>query len=312
MHVGRQNNVADLHPLSCAVPDHRLTPNGRFELNKKICLTSQYRAALFNRYRLIYWPAVTGYHEESWQPAWGIRTALVALMSFFHTEAKGAIGGLDTAPEERRRLALLSKDWCCPTCACKNSELLPAVASKSAATTAEAATSTPDAMEKAAVETPKGGATEATSIETIRAVPLSPSLSISPAAQTPDLPLDISAGTSAASHISLQPSSAPRGNTTMGEDPLPSSDTQGTSSAIDARLVDAQASIQRVIRHRPSESMQGSAASPSLPSSPTPASSATSLMRREAEALSPPPVWLDGMIGLVLVALASLLCRKIL
>lgn len=67
-----------------------MTPNGRFELNKKVCLT------------------ITGFHEESWQPAWGIRTALVGLSSFFQTEAKGAIGGLDTPIAERKRLAALS------------------------------------------------------------------------------------------------------------------------------------------------------------------------------------------------------------
>lgn len=66
-----------------------MTPNGRFELNKKICLS------------------ITGYHDESWQPAWGIRTALVGLGSFFSTEAKGAIGGIDAPEKERRRLAAL-------------------------------------------------------------------------------------------------------------------------------------------------------------------------------------------------------------
>lgn len=83
---------------------------------------------------------VTGFHEESWQPAWGIRTALVGLsvssctlfysmlnptssadslvslshdqmynlpQSFFTTEAKGAIGGLDAPASERKRLAAL-------------------------------------------------------------------------------------------------------------------------------------------------------------------------------------------------------------
>lgn len=84
-------------------------------------------------------PTVTGFHEESWQPAWGIRTALVGLsvcnapshgrmlsdadclslnailtlrrmlarQSFFTTEAKGAIGGLDAPASERKRLAAL-------------------------------------------------------------------------------------------------------------------------------------------------------------------------------------------------------------
>ncbi|KAI8880812.1 UBC-like protein, partial [Backusella circina FSU 941] len=64
-----------------------LTPNGRFELNTKICLS------------------ITGFHPEFWQPAWGIRTVLLAVIGFFPTEARGAIGGLDYPPAERKRLA---------------------------------------------------------------------------------------------------------------------------------------------------------------------------------------------------------------
>ncbi|PHZ08864.1 UBC-like protein [Rhizopus microsporus ATCC 52813] len=64
-----------------------LTPNGRFELYKKICLS------------------ITGFHPEFWQPAWGIRTILLAVIAFFPTEAKGAIGGLDYTQAERRQLA---------------------------------------------------------------------------------------------------------------------------------------------------------------------------------------------------------------
>lgn len=37
-----------------------MTPNGRFEANREICLS------------------ISGHHEETWQPAWGVRTALVA------------------------------------------------------------------------------------------------------------------------------------------------------------------------------------------------------------------------------------------
>ncbi|KXN71354.1 UBC-like protein [Conidiobolus coronatus NRRL 28638] len=66
-----------------------LTPNGRFQLFTKICLS------------------ITGYHPEFWQPAWGIRTVLVALISFLNEKAEGAIGGIDTSKEERQRLAKL-------------------------------------------------------------------------------------------------------------------------------------------------------------------------------------------------------------
>ncbi|GAA5799035.1 hypothetical protein HPULCUR_004444 [Helicostylum pulchrum] len=75
-----------------------LTPNGRFELNTKICLS------------------ITGFHPEFWQPAWGIRTVLLAVVGFFPTEARGAIGGLDYTKEERKRLAKKSIDWVCSVC----------------------------------------------------------------------------------------------------------------------------------------------------------------------------------------------------
>ncbi|TPX66662.1 hypothetical protein CcCBS67573_g07741 [Chytriomyces confervae] len=72
-----------------------LTPNGRFELNKKICLS------------------ITGFHAETWRPAWGIRSALTALISFFPTEGNGAIGALDWTPDERAVYAKKSLDWAC-------------------------------------------------------------------------------------------------------------------------------------------------------------------------------------------------------
>lgn len=75
-----------------------LTKNGRFEVGTKICLS------------------ISAYHEETWQPAWGIRTMLEALISFLPTEGAGAIGALDWTPEERRRLAVQSRSYVCPTC----------------------------------------------------------------------------------------------------------------------------------------------------------------------------------------------------
>ncbi|KAF9338059.1 Ubiquitin-conjugating enzyme E2 J1 [Podila minutissima] len=91
-----------------------LTPNGRFELNKKVCLS------------------ITGYHPEYWQPAWGIRTVLVAVMGFLPTESKGAIGGLDTSVEARKALAVRSKAWKCQACQQSNVEILLDVAPENA------------------------------------------------------------------------------------------------------------------------------------------------------------------------------------
>ncbi|KAK4191582.1 ubiquitin-conjugating enzyme E2 J1 [Podospora australis] len=72
-----------------------LTPSGRFEVNREICLS------------------ISGHHEETWQPAWGVRTALVALRTFMETDVKGQLGGLETGPEVRKQLAAASGGWKC-------------------------------------------------------------------------------------------------------------------------------------------------------------------------------------------------------
>lgn len=75
-----------------------LTPNGRFELHKKICLS------------------ISGYHPESWQPSWSIRTAILAIIGFMPTKGEGAIGALDYSAEERKVLARKSSTWSCQCC----------------------------------------------------------------------------------------------------------------------------------------------------------------------------------------------------
>ncbi|OAA52082.1 Ubiquitin-conjugating enzyme/RWD-like protein [Metarhizium rileyi] len=82
------------------------TPNGRFEANREICLS------------------ISGHHEETWQPAWGIRTAIVALRSFMETDARGQLGGLDTTEEVRRRLARESRSFKCSICARSNADII--------------------------------------------------------------------------------------------------------------------------------------------------------------------------------------------
>ncbi|XP_026089727.1 ubiquitin-conjugating enzyme E2 J1-like [Carassius auratus] len=83
-----------------------LTPNGRFEVGKKICLS------------------ISGHHPETWQPSWSIRTALIAIIGFMPTKGEGAIGSLDYTPEERRALAKKSVDFCCDACgSCMRSAL---------------------------------------------------------------------------------------------------------------------------------------------------------------------------------------------
>ncbi|KAL3111164.1 hypothetical protein niasHT_018038 [Heterodera trifolii] len=86
-----------------------MTPNGRFETNKKICLS------------------ISGYHPETWLPSWSIRTALLAFVGFMPTHSAGALGGLECSREERRRLAIKSLDWRCATCGVLMRDALPAL-----------------------------------------------------------------------------------------------------------------------------------------------------------------------------------------
>jgi len=86
-----------------------LTPNGRFELNTKICIS------------------FTSYHEELWQPAWGVRTAIIGLQGFFPLKGQAAagVGSIEYPASERQRLAALSRDWVCPHCQQSNLDCLP-------------------------------------------------------------------------------------------------------------------------------------------------------------------------------------------
>lgn len=81
-----------------------MTPNGRFETNKRLCLS------------------FTSYHPESWTTAWGVQTILTSVIAFMPTRADGAIGGLDSTDAERRKYAIESRKWHCKEC---NLELEP-------------------------------------------------------------------------------------------------------------------------------------------------------------------------------------------
>ncbi|KAK4554275.1 hypothetical protein LTR86_008483 [Recurvomyces mirabilis] len=83
-----------------------LTPTGRFEVNREICLS------------------ISGHHEETWQPAWGIRTALVAIRSFMDTSASGQLGGMEASEDVRRRMAGQSTSFKCTACGKSNVEVM--------------------------------------------------------------------------------------------------------------------------------------------------------------------------------------------
>lgn len=84
-----------------------LTASGRFEVNREICLS------------------ISGFHEETWMPAWGVRTALTALRSFMaEPGTSGQIGGLEASKEVRMRLAKESRTWKCEACKRSNEEIM--------------------------------------------------------------------------------------------------------------------------------------------------------------------------------------------
>jgi hypothetical protein len=84
-----------------------LQPSGRFEVEKKICLT------------------ISSHHEETWRPSWTIRTVLLALISFMPSRGDGAIASLDWPSEERKKLAKKSLGFMCDKCGSHNMTALP-------------------------------------------------------------------------------------------------------------------------------------------------------------------------------------------
>jgi ubiquitin-protein ligase len=81
------------YPLS--PPDfYFLTPNGRFEINKKLCFSN------------------SSHHGETWSPIWTIRTIVLGFLSFFLEEggSKG-IGHLITTKEVKTEFARVSKQF---------------------------------------------------------------------------------------------------------------------------------------------------------------------------------------------------------
>lgn len=83
-----------------------LTPNGRFEVGTRICLS------------------VTSHHQETWQPSWGIRTILTALVGFMPSKPEG-VGALDYPEDERRGLAKKSHTFYCARCETMPAQILP-------------------------------------------------------------------------------------------------------------------------------------------------------------------------------------------
>jgi ubiquitin-conjugating enzyme E2 J2 len=70
------------------------TPNGRFATNTRLCFS------------------FSDWHPESWNPAWGIRTVILGLISFFY-ETRHTLGAVKTTAIEKSRLAEQSIDYNC-------------------------------------------------------------------------------------------------------------------------------------------------------------------------------------------------------
>ncbi|EDQ92329.1 uncharacterized protein MONBRDRAFT_21910 [Monosiga brevicollis MX1] len=66
-----------------------ITPNGRFQVNTRICLS------------------MSDYHPETWNPAWSVSTILQGLLSFMLEETATA-GSMSTSHAERQKYAKAS------------------------------------------------------------------------------------------------------------------------------------------------------------------------------------------------------------
>ena len=74
-----------------------LNENGRFAPTTRICLN------------------ISGYHKESWTPAWNIRSMMEAINAFFNVD-EGGIGSLRLTANERKEMAKKSRNYTCPEC----------------------------------------------------------------------------------------------------------------------------------------------------------------------------------------------------
>ena len=68
------------------------TPSGRFKTGMAICLSN------------------SSYHPEQWSPMWGLRTILIALVSFFVSN-ESTTGSVDSSEAERRKYAANSRQY---------------------------------------------------------------------------------------------------------------------------------------------------------------------------------------------------------
>ena len=63
------------------------TPNGRFEINKRLCLS------------------ISDYHPETWNPLWSVSTILLGISSFFYEDSHTAGALVGVSDEDKREFA---------------------------------------------------------------------------------------------------------------------------------------------------------------------------------------------------------------
>lgn len=83
-----------------------LTPTGRWEVGKDICLSA------------------SAHHQETWDPLWNLRTLVMGLRGHILTQPR-EIGAISTPVEHQRKLAVLSREWSCPICGVDHADLIP-------------------------------------------------------------------------------------------------------------------------------------------------------------------------------------------
>ena len=78
---------------STPVDFYMLTPNGRFEINKKICLT------------------ISSYHSDQWSPIWTIPKILGAFLSVMASDFDVGLSHIKLSPKERKAMAIQSESF---------------------------------------------------------------------------------------------------------------------------------------------------------------------------------------------------------
>ncbi|OQS06294.1 ubiquitin-conjugating enzyme E2 [Thraustotheca clavata] len=73
---------------------YMITPNGRFQTNKRLCLS------------------MSDYHPETWNPMWSVSSILAGLYSFMN-ESTPTLGSIVTSDGQKRKFALMSLEENC-------------------------------------------------------------------------------------------------------------------------------------------------------------------------------------------------------